>query len=189
MNVSSGISMYKNIPLQSVMMKSKYRDVLEIVAALAAAYIAYNLLILVAGTPMPIVSVVSESMYHQSSFDEWWQQSRGYYEAYSIGRDDMLSYKNPNGLAIGDLLFVTAPDNINVGDIVIYQKGSITVVHRVVQISGSGSEATYMTKGDNPNTNSAPDSGLRAKSELLGKVRFSLPLLGYPRLMLFWLGI
>ena len=126
-------------------------DLIEIVLAFVLAWLFYQGLAYATGTPMPIVSVVSNSM-------------------------------EPN-LHCGDLLFITAGD-YNVGDVVIYHRSDIpyTIVHRIIRETPKG----YIIKGDN---NPRPDPGFVKKSQILGKVRLAIPLLGYPRLALMLLGV
>jgi len=83
----------------------------------------------------------------------------------------------------GDLLFVTAGD-YKVGDIVIYNRNDVpyTIVHRIIKETPKG----FVIKGDN---NPVPDPGFVKKEQILGKVRFAIPLLGYPRLGLMVLGL
>lgn len=133
--------------------KSRYtKDIIEIVAAFFIAWIFYQGLIFASGTPMPIVSVVSDSM-------------------------EPVLHR-------GDLLFVTKPDDLKVDNIVIYQRPEVhfTIVHRIIKEVDGG----YIIKGDN---NPVPDKGIVQKSQILGKVNVAVPLLGYPRLALYTLGI
>ena len=163
--------------------KSKYRDGLEIIAAFVVAFLFYQVLILATGTKLPIVSVVSDSMYHTSHFDEWWTKSGKYYEDRSIDKKEFLGFTDFNGLSRGDLLFVIRADDLRVGDIVIYQRDSsgYTIVHRVIETDGN----KVVTKGDN---NPAADQPI-TKENLQGKVVFALPVLGYPRYVLHLFGI
>ncbi len=87
----------------------------------------------------------------------------------------------PN-LHVGDLMIVHRPAQYEVGDIAIYNQGKITIIHRIIEITPSG----YRFKGDN---NAGPDPQLVPESRVLGKGVFAIPLLGYPRLALFALGI
>ncbi len=164
-------------------MKKPYRDVLEIAGAFVVAFLFYQFLILATGTQLPIVSVVSDSMYHKSGFENWWAESGQYYEGAGIGREEFLQYKNFNGLSRGDLLAVLRPDNLGIGDIVIYQRdrNGITIVHRVVRIDGD----TLVTKGDN---NAGPDQPI-LRPDIQGKVLFAVPVLGYPRFALHLVGV
>lgn len=133
-------------------LKSPYKDIAEIAVAFVAAWVLYQVLTLVTGTPLPIVSVVSDSM-------------------------EPILHR-------GDLLVVLNADSLRVGDVVIYQRSDtkFTIVHRVIGITDSG----YVTKGDN---NPGPDPGVVKKEQIMGKVAFALPLLGYPRLALYAVGI
>ncbi len=165
------------------MKKSKYRDVVEIVGAFVIAFLFYQFLILVTGTPLPIVSVVSDSMYHKQSFDKWWADNDDFYLGRDISKEKFLSFRNFNGLSRGDLLVVIRPENLKVGDIVIYQRSgsSFTIVHRIISIDAG----TITTKGDN---NAGPDQPV-VKENLQGKVVFAVPVLGYPRFVLHLVGI
>ena len=160
---------------------SAKRDVIEILAAFAVAWLFYQGLAFAVGTNLPIVSVVSDSMYHSpASFNEWWLSHKTFYEQLGITKDEFTRYSLPNGMSKGDLLFVVKPDNIKIGDIVLYNRG-VTIVHRIVSITNNG----YVTKGDN---NLVSDPEIKS-SQVVGKVVADVPVLGYPRLMLFAFGI
>jgi signal peptidase len=132
--------------------KSLAREGAELVLAFVFAVVVYYGLSFALGTPMPIVSVVSESM------------------------EPVLQR--------GDLLVVVAPSDLKVSDVVIYQRldTRYTIVHRIIEEKPEG----YVIKGDN---NQVPDPGIVRKEQILGKVVYAVPLLGYPRLALFALGI
>lgn len=69
-------------------------------------------------------------------------------------------------IAADDLILVREQDEYEVGDIVVYQSGSMLVVHRVVELS----EGTVTTKGD---ANNAADDPVRLeliKGEVVGTV-------------------
>ena len=84
----------------------------------------------------------------------------------------------------GDLLFVLNSEDPQVGDIVIYQRSDVkyTIVHRIIEINEDG----YITKGDN---NPTADPYVVKREQIVGKVLFAVPLLGYPRLALYVVGI
>jgi len=125
------------------------KDIAEIIFAFAVAWLFYQGLAFAAGTPMPIVAVVSDSM-------------------------EPILHR-------GDLLLSTRIDEPQAGDIVIYQGQRFTVVHRIVELTENG----YITKGDN---NLIADPPIR-REQVFGKVWFAVPLLGYPRLALYAVGI
>lgn len=78
----------------------------------------------------------------------------------------------------GDIAFVVkAPvESLRVGDVIQYVTGSgMVIVHRLVQIEGTPGHLVLVTKGD---ANSAPDDPI-IESQVIGKVVFSLPYLGW----------
>jgi signal peptidase I len=160
--------------------KSIARDIAELVVAFVIAWVFYQSLAYAMGTSMPIVSVVSQSMYHEDSFDNWWTTHGKFYENINMTKEKFLKYPMPNGFARGDLL-VVKNDPPQIGDIVIYYRNGITIVHRVIQITDSG----YVTKGDN---NLGPDAPV-GKNQIGGKVLGGVPVLGYPRYLLYLIGI
>jgi len=83
----------------------------------------------------------------------------------------------------GDLLFITSA-NYTVGDVVLYERPEINyiIVHRIIKETENG----FVIKGDN---NPAPDPGYVKESQIKGKVRYAIPLLGYPRLAIMIFGI
>ena len=162
--------------------KSASREVAEVVAAFVIAWLAYQGLAVLTGTPLPIVSVVSDSMYHTDHFDNWWTQSGGFYESIDINKAEFRSMPTANGLSRGDLLFVVKPINLEVGDVVIYNRlDGFTIVHRIIEINGN----YIVTKGDN---NAVHDQTINV-SQIQGKMVFAMPVLGYPRFLLHLVGI
>ena len=65
-----------------------------------------------------------------------------------------------------DLILVAEQESYEIGDVVVYQSGSILVVHRIIDMD----ETTVTTQGD---ANNAPDSPVRReqiKGEVVGTV-------------------
>lgn len=78
-------------------------------------------------------------------------------------------------LPTGSLCVVTTridPGKIYKGDVIAFQTGSLEVAHRVV----AEREGGYQTKGDN---NDSPDPGIVRESQVIGKVLFHVPYIGY----------
>lgn len=73
-------------------------------------------------------------------------------------------------IAGDDLIIVKAQDGYEVDDIVVYQSGSILVVHRIVEMDGT----TVITRGD---ANQAADEPIDV-SVIKGKVIAIVPVLG-----------
>jgi len=158
------------------------RNVIEIILAFVVAFLIYQAVAFGTGTPMPIVSVVSHSMYHDQPFDAWWQENSQFYLSQNITIEDFQGFPMNNGLSRGDLLFVVNDDAPQIGDVIIYNKFTgFTIVHRIIDIEGD----TIITKGDNNRIQDTPVH----KSQVVGKAVVSIPLLGYPRLALFAIGI
>ncbi len=91
----------------------------------------------------------------------------------------------------GDLVVVAGTKSPKVGDIVIYSADcpllpKEDVIHRVIEIN----ETHLITKGDNNLTNPKPDPCPVRLDQVKGKVVLAIPILGYPRLLLYYtLGI
>jgi len=82
-------------------------------------------------------------------------------------------------LKIGDVVAAAPmdPSTLQVGDIITYQSPELgkTVVHRVTE-EYRGSELAFITQGD---ANSAPDPSPVPAENVVSKVSFRIPLLGY----------
>ena len=72
-------------------------------------------------------------------------------------------------------------DNLEVGDILAFQKNNIIVTHRIVKIWKQGDDYYFTTKGDNNNT----EDVFKPKSEnVLGRVKFVFKYIGYPTVLI-----
>ena len=90
---------------------------------------------------------------------------------FGYGASVVLSGSMEPALSVGDLLIVRETEDYEVGDIVVYQSGTIPVVHRIVTID----EETVVTRGDANNTEDEPFS----VTALKGKVIRVIPKVGY----------
>ncbi len=73
-------------------------------------------------------------------------------------------------------------DDLEVGDIIQYISGTKYVIHRIVEITNDSSgNKQFITKGDYNNTN---DSDAVSLDNVVGKVMFSIPFIGYPSVWL-----
>lgn len=66
-----------------------------------------------------------------------------------------------------------------VGDIVAFCNHQIIVIHRIHSIAPCSSSICFQTKGD---ANSSIDASLISQDDIIGKVVFSIPYIGYPTL-------
>ena len=81
-------------------------------------------------------------------------------------------------LDAGDVVIVAkAPaDVVNQGDIIQFRKEKVSVMHRVVDIQEWGDSSVFITKGD---ANEDPDSDPVVPEQVVGKVVFKIPKIGW----------
>jgi signal peptidase len=75
----------------------------------------------------------------------------------------------------------TSPGDIAVGDVITFAElevggEEVLITHRVVEVIGTGSELRFRTQGDAVED---PDMALVTPDQLVGRVWFSLPVVGY----------
>lgn len=80
----------------------------------------------------------------------------------------------------GDLVVDKKIGEYKEQDIITFRQGKKVITHRIMQIINRNGEILYETKGD---ANDGKDLELARQSDILGKVIFSIPILGY--LMIF----
>jgi signal peptidase I len=84
----------------------------------------------------------------------------------------------------GSVVFIGPPDNIHIGDIISFHEKSVltgdltgrTLAHRIVDRSGLSQNEAFVTKGD---ANDSSDPGYIYTKDIIGKVLFVIPYLGY----------
>lgn len=84
----------------------------------------------------------------------------------------------------GDAVFFEKYDgkeNIEVGQIIIFMKDDLKVVHRVIDKKTVNGEIRYFTKGD---ANQNNDEGYITNSNVYGLCKARLPYIGYPSILL-----
>ncbi|MGF3585338.1 MAG: signal peptidase I [Thermoplasmatota archaeon] len=81
-------------------------------------------------------------------------------------------------LDVGDVVIISKVpiDDIQEGDIIQYRTENVPIVHRVYEISGKSDKKVFITKGD---ANDAPDSDPILAENVMGKVIFNLPKIGW----------
>ena len=89
---------------------------------------------------------------------------------FGYGSAVVLSGSMEPTFSTGDLIVVKEADDYQVDDIVVYQEGSILVVHKIIQRDGN----MITTKGD---ANNAADEPIDI-SLVKGKVIFAIPVVG-----------
>lgn len=78
----------------------------------------------------------------------------------------------------GAVVFVSeAPtEQIQQGDVITFETGEDPVTHRVVEVSTEGGERRFVTQGD---ANVTPDPEPVSAADVIGRVSFNVPLMGY----------
>lgn len=80
-------------------------------------------------------------------------------------------------LPVGSVIYVRSSEDIAVGDVITYQfSGGTAVTHRIIETVSEGAETLYRTMGD---ANDTPDGSLVPAQNVVGKVMFHIPYLGY----------
>ena len=79
----------------------------------------------------------------------------------------------------GDVLFFERYDKqqIESGDVIVFKKGEMLIIHRVVDVKKVNNERRYFTKGD---ANKMLDDGYVTDKEISGVSLFRVKYLGYP---------
>jgi len=81
-------------------------------------------------------------------------------------------------IGTGSLIFTQSAQSYEVGDIVTRKiEEQMTVTHRIVDVEDRDGERIFETQGD---ANDAPDGEDVRQDEIVGKVLFHIPYLGYP---------
>ena len=70
---------------------------------------------------------------------------------------------------------------IQEGDVIVFNKDDLVLVHRVVDISRIDGKNRYVTKGD---ANDTDDIGYITNTDIIGVVGAKIPYVGYPTLWL-----
>jgi len=175
----------------------KYKDgwignVVSIIGGFLIALIIYNSLIFVLGTSTPLVSVFSGSMEHdyfdaqigyQSgifgvALEDYWGSYGSWYDEKGIVIEEFKEFPVSGGFKKGDMLIVVKGDNLNVGDVIVFDSGyfSYPIIHRIVEISDEG----IKTKGDH---NPVADSWVLTNEQVYGKAVVVIPFVGWVKVL------
>ncbi len=134
---------------------------------------------LLTGSSLPLVVIESCSMYHESSFEEWWNKNSAFYGLKDIEKSDFEQFNYKNGLNKGDIILVLGKDNYNIGDIIIFNaEAKYPLIHRII------STDPISTKGDH-NFNQLNIEKEIPESAIIGKAGLRIPLLGWIKLIFF----
>ena len=90
---------------------------------------------------------------------------------FGVGASVVLSGSMEPTLSVGDLLIIQEQASYQTGDVVVYQSGSMPVVHRILDIT----DEAVITQGD---ANNATDTPFHPDA-IKGEVVAAIPLAGY----------
>jgi len=155
-----------------------------VLAFVIIKFIVYPGLGFLLGTSYPIVAVVSGSMEHDGSFDEWWAGQCGeysqeeWYAQEGISKDIFGSFSFRNGFNKGDVMILSSPSAVNRGDVIVFSGGGPDpIIHRVVRADAN----SFKTKGDH-NCDSSEFEEQVMPEAVFGKAVVRLPYLGWVKL-------
>ncbi|MBS3141657.1 signal peptidase I [Candidatus Woesearchaeota archaeon] len=156
-----------------------------ILAFIIVKFIIYPLLGFALATNLPVVAVISGSMEHPGSFNDWWQSQESWYTQNNISLETFKFFPLKNGFNKGDVIFLTGHGTIEVGDVIVFQGYSNNpIIHRVVKIETENNKNFYTTKGDF-NRDSSFDLGEVniPEERIIGKAVFKVPYLGWIKIL------
>ena len=166
-----------------------------VVAFVLIKFLVYPGLGLLLGTTHPIVAVVSGSMEHDGSFDDWWSHHESFYLQAGISKDMFLDFPFRNGFNTGDIMVLhgKVPEKIMVGDVIVYHGRGDPIIHRVVNKWDEGDGYYFQAKGDH-NSGSNYNELSIGEEQLVGYDKhgkgsvalFRIPYLGYIKLAFVW---
>tara|TARA_B100000029_G_C17090752_1_gene784140 strand:- start:85 stop:636 length:552 start_codon:yes stop_codon:yes gene_type:complete len=158
-----------------------------ILILLLGKFVIFPSLGLLLSSSMPVVAVMSESMQHDSNFDQWYQEKSLIYESNKIYYEDFSNFDFKNGFNAGDVMIVKGNNfnDLEIGDVIVFKKsGHQPTIHRIINFN----EDYVSTLGDNNSKQLAYEKFIY-ESDYVGKAIFKVPLLGWPKKALVDLSI
>lgn len=164
-----------------------------ILAFVIVKYLFYPVLGFLLGTQYPIVAVVSGSMDHTNSFNEWWEsvcriehiseesiKQKDIYGKFNITNKDFMNFKFYNGFNRGDIMILISSNNFKIGDVLVFNSNHKfdPIIHRVI----TKNENFFKTKGD-ANCLIADFEEKVPKEKAIGKAFIRIPLLGWVKII------
>jgi len=151
-----------------------------LLAFIMIKFVFFPGLSLITGTSLPLVIVESCSMYHdEAGLDSVFENDA--YEDFGISLADAGNWIFQNGFSKGDVIFVVAAKNIEVGDVIIFNGGSsYPIIHRVIDAD----DGEFITKGDNNPEIYNFDRDIN-EEQVIGKALFKVPAVGWAKLIFF----
>jgi len=155
-------------------------------------FVVYPVIGLILSTSHPVVAVVSGSMEHEGSFDEWWNSvacedggctQAKYYAKFNIKKEDFLKFRYKDGFNKGDIMILVGanPEKISIGDVIVFRnRRPDPIIHRVVKKWEKDNEAYFQTKGDhNSHSYAEFEETSISQDRVIGKAVIRVPYLGW----------
>jgi signal peptidase I len=161
-----------------------------VLAIILIKFILFPVLGFILGSEFPLVAVVSSSMEHDGSFDQWWTSQavcgteictqEEFYDQFDISKEVFKEFRFANGFNKGDVMVLVGTKGIEVGDtVVFFSRDGRPIIHRVVDLD------PLQTKGDH-NVAQIADSFINEKDvsqhPLIGKAAVRIPFIGYVKI-------
>ncbi len=142
-------------------------------------FIFFPILSLATGSSLPLVVVESCSMYHEASFNSWWDSNSAWYQSKKIEKENFTSFGFTSGLNKGDIIIVWGHSNYKIGDITIFNSQTPNpIIHRIVSLN------PIETKGDH-NSGQLPIETNIQQEQIIGKAVAKIPIIGWLKLIFF----
>ncbi len=103
------------------------------------------------------------------------------YFSLSIGSGSMEPNINIGDVVVVEKIEENEVSKLVVGDILVYNMEDVIIVHRIEEINENNDVYSFITKGDN---NKSVDEWVVTPNLVVGKVVFTIPLVGYPTIWL-----
>ena len=171
-----------------------------VLAFVIIKFLLYPGLGLALGTQAPIVAVVSGSMEHDGSFDQFWAEPQccnagcsrqlvqsEFYENINITRAQFRDFNFVNGFNKGDIMILYSPKKIDLGDSIVYlaPHRSDPIIHRVIKMEEENGRRLFWTKGDH-NCNAGDFEKHIPEENVIGKAVWRVPFLGWVKIAAVW---
>ena len=156
-------------------------------------FVLFPILGFVTGSSLPLVVIESCSMYHESGFDNWWEDHSDWYEERGISKEDFEGFPFHNGLNKGDIIVVWGHSDYEIGDVIIFEPNSGSsaphpIIHRVVQENPYGTKGDHnfaqLVSGNLANSQNIDETNI-AEEQVIGKSVARIPFLGWIKLVFF----
>lgn len=99
------------------------------------------------------------------------------YQLISIASNSMNPIFERGDAVIFEKISSVGMENIKKGNIVVYDKDGVSIVHRIIKIERKNNSYIFTFKGDN---NEIADKDDVYESQIIGVVKTSIPKIGYP---------